>query len=152
MPKPKVKVPVKYKAFREYIKTASGELQKLFYVTDWDITLDFQEEVETSEHGGAKGTACAEIMIDDTYHNCRIYAYKGLYDLFVEGDLEGVEKYLIHEFAHILTEPLSNIIEMYAPIQLKEHNLAIVERQTERIKNIICHVKSSVLNNKKKTQ
>jgi hypothetical protein len=82
-------------------------------------------------------SVAAQIRIDDAYLTLEIVIYKCLSDKWHNGKYDEVLESLIHEFCHVLTEPLYRFALEHCPKETESHLLMVRERQTEIIKSVI---------------
>lgn len=97
------------------------------------MTISFESEDENA-HGGR---IAAKIRIDDRYLNFRISFYPLVAKLYKEGNYRRIAEITVHEFAHILTEPLYRQAINAQTNMSGEMLEEIRERQTQRMTNVI---------------
>jgi hypothetical protein len=139
------KKPGRYDAFRAYVREVCLEFKELFHVQEYSLFWDWAETddgPDPDDH--SSNDAAVTISTDTKYLRATITSYKPLYEAWKDGNFDDVNEYLLHEFCHILTEPFHEIMQDHCPPQLQKYCLDIVERQTERVKNVIMNVKRSV--------
>lgn len=131
----KVKRPVKKRKslktnYKDYIRWLCNKFRSLVFAGEYFMDIQWGDD-DDEDH---KGRVCnAQIEIDETYLKIILTFYPNLKRIFDNGDYYRVAKTVLHEFCHILTEPL--YLESLPSVSNDtSHYLEqIRERQTERI-------------------
>lgn len=125
---------MKYPAtFRRHIRKLSWHIQKEFCLREWDIDIHYMLEPKDGRPGVA-----AEIRTDHTYFNATITIYPRLLEYWKDTDgLETIKETLVHEFCHILTDPLYKVAIDSVSNSGQEFLETLREQQTQHIANIV---------------
>ena len=120
--------------FKEYITNLCGELRREFFMNEWTIFYEFPEEkIEVGD-----GEVAAEIHICKTYLRFTLRIFPLMKDFYKKKNHDDIIDVLVHEFCHVLTEPLylfgAEAVSKQTGPFLEETR----EVQTERISSIIC--------------
>lgn len=104
------------------------QLQWMFGLQNYDRIVVFAKE-------DYKDFAC-KVNIEEDYQRIKITVYP----CFWGNSLKNQREYILHEFCHFLTEPLTLInwnVIANGEIQTKEHHRFAVEKSTSMIANIL---------------
>lgn len=104
------------------------ELQFMFNVQNYDRAITFKSE--PSENGNF----CAEIKMEEDYQRITFFFYPSFWKYTKREQAE----YILHEFCHVLTQPLTDLVDAYArgEFNTREHRRIQVERSTSMIMNL----------------
>ena len=126
------------KQFRDYIRAVADDLRCKFFLQEYELEFDFNEEEAPDPHGDGK-TGAAKIETDCVYLGILLIIYHELYNLWQHNQLQKIYQILVHEFCHALLAPLMREVQIEAHPNSKSFLVDINERQTQRIANVICH-------------
>lgn len=127
--------------FRKHIRAIGKELQWFFMLRDYDLKLTWHEtqptrETRFSSHSPEDSVTAASIWVDLVYLSIDIQVAPALLDYWKLKSYTVVLNCMVHEFAHILTEPLYLIASQATSQQTRRELEDVRERQTERIAKI----------------
>lgn len=115
-------------------KTEKRRIRNLISQLGWIFQI--QNHDRDIVWGDKQKEGCAaSISVDDDYQRVCIYIYPSFYT----HDLEDQFGFILHEFCHILTNPLRDIVDSLqnGELQTKEHRRIAVERSTSSIAGLI---------------
>lgn len=137
---------MKYKsAFIKDVKEICKKLRWEFYVNEYHMDIDWNDKDEDD----GKFLACASISIDLKYLTFTINIFPNLQEMWTK-DKDKFIEVLVHEFSHLLTEPLYMFGVEAVTNPEQKHLEEIRERQTQRISNIITpYLKKELIKKKK---
>lgn len=118
------------KNYKEYIKKCCHLLRKEFYCGEYEMKIMF---MDCDDEGGA----AANISISSTYLSFIIRFFPEVYGYWKAGDMEQVKRIVIHEFSHLLLDPIWKLHADSVPNNVKDMIFMTYERQTQRIANIV---------------
>jgi hypothetical protein len=119
--------------FVRYVMSLVKYLQSEFYLREWDIDVRFMPSPKDKN-----GDVAAAIKTDHTYFNATVYVYPRLLEWWKDPASRGtVKEAIVHEFCHILTDPLYKIAIDAVSNSGAEFLETIREQQTQHISNII---------------
>jgi hypothetical protein len=125
---------MKYKkTFKGQVIEICRELRWAFYVNEYRMDIDFMAE-DDSKNENEK--TAASIPINARYLTFRVKIFPVLQEIWEE-DKDRFTEVLIHEFSHLLTEPIYEIAVNSISNKESEFLEDVRERQTQRISNII---------------
>lgn len=115
---------------KTWVQTSVNNLKNYFYLNDWTIDLIWDED--DSDPGCA-----AAIRTDSRYLKAGIYIYPTLRQLWEKEDYETVKECLVHEFTHILLNPVMELANKSRSDATSDFYQEILEQQTQRTSLII---------------
>lgn len=121
--------------FRNYIKECCVYLRNFVFCGEYNMDIEYVSEPPTSKYHS--GVAAASIRIDTTYLNFTITISDVVYNAYKQEDFDSVRSILVHEFCHLLTEPIYNIAVNSITNTSIEFLEQTRERQTQRITNLL---------------
>lgn len=119
--------------FKNHVRRLCAELRTAFFLGEYTMDLTWSEE--NKEKGG--GTVAADIRTDLRYLNFGITIYPMMEKFYRDKQYFRIYECLVHEFSHVLTDPLYKIAIESVSNDGAEFLEDIRERQTQRITNII---------------
>ena len=132
------------KQFQKYILEICEKLRWEFFVNEYQLTIAYSESRTLDGEEVA-----ATINTDLRYLTCKITIYPNLLDCWKKQDLKTINECLVHEFAHIITDPLYELAVKAVSKREEEFLDEVRERQTQRITNILFpHLKKLLTINK----
>jgi len=117
-------------AYKDWVRAVVPRLREYFYLEAWHIDLVWEED--DSSAGGCSGVI-AHIDINDSYLQAVIHMMPASREMFDDGDTEKLAFCLVHEFSHILTEPLYKVAVDATTNASANFLETIREQQTQRI-------------------
>jgi hypothetical protein len=111
--------------FETYVKNAVANLQQELNLQHWEIIPVFEETHDAEDY--------AETHCNSRYHRARIKFTSYLRDHYAKGDLERVQKIILHELVHVMTEEVNNYGWKYTTQHDEELYTDMLEQQTEQI-------------------
>lgn len=116
--------------YKDWVRNLTERLKKYFFLNEWTILLEWLDE------SSSKGTA-AEISINTRYLYATIEVCPPVRLMWDNDKIEDVVETIVHEFSHILTEPLYEVAcDGIAPAS-SDFLEKIREQQTQRTALII---------------
>ena len=121
--------------FRTYVSKICKELRWLFFANAYTMHICWKDDeyIRTSD----THEVAAQILIDNSYLTFDVIIYKTLLESYEAKKYDEVLQTLIHEFCHLLTEPLYRFALEHCPKETEPHLLEVRERQTELIRCVI---------------
>jgi hypothetical protein len=120
--------------FKMYIRLLCRFLLPVFLLVEYDYEIHWMRVDEGADDGGG---IAARISMDHVYLNFQLQIFPRLRGTFEEGTLHQVAAIVVHEFSHLLTQPMyCEALADAAPSQvsgLRDLN----ERQTQRVANVV---------------
>jgi hypothetical protein len=113
-------------AYKNWVRKVVPQLREYFYLEAWHIDLVW--ETDDSSPG-----MVAHIDIDGNYLQAVIHMMPAARAMFEEPDTEKLAFCLVHEFSHILTDPLYDLAVRAVPESFSDFLTTIREQQTQRI-------------------
>ena len=105
-------------------------MRRYIYCGEYEMELNYPDPMDP------KGSA-ASIRVDHTYLNFTINIAPLIFDYYKSGNFKEIKKVIIHEFAHLLTEPIYAVAIDAVANGAKGFLEDIRERQTQRIAHIL---------------
>ena len=125
---------MKYKSqFRKDVVEVCKKLRWEFFVNEYRMDINFVAEDDNKKD---EEKTAASIPINGRYLTFKVNIYPVLQEIWKE-DKSRMCEILIHEFSHLLTEPVYDIAINAVTNREAEYLEDIRERQTQRITNII---------------
>lgn len=115
--------------YKDWVRAVVAELRGYFYLEAWHLDLVWEDENCADNNAGV----VAFIDINDSYLQAVIHMMPAAKTMFEEPDIERLAFCLVHEFAHILTEPLYKVAVDAATNASSGFLETIREQQTQRI-------------------
>ena len=104
---PKKKIQRHKKTYKGFVDEIVTYLKRHFYLHAWYIKVVYEKkDTETSRHCFKDDRVIASMGSDATYMNAILHLYPFANKLWEEGNYQYLGECLVHEFAHILTDPL----------------------------------------------
>jgi len=126
--------------FKDYVRSKAKEYKLVIGAGEYNMDIYWEEEEEQGNHFTA-----AKIKIRTEYLFCNLHIHPPLYDYFKNKDLNQVDRIILHEMCHVLTEPFYEVvISNLAPIE-QTYFEQIRERQTQRIANAIIYANPEII-------
>lgn len=122
--------------YKKFIGEVCEKIRSEIFHNEYHLFFDFK----TAEHPDDKGKSrvtCATIDIDIKYLDALITIYPELQVRFEKKEYNNVIQSLVHEMSHILTHPLFIEATRDSSPWMLERAEEVLERQTQRIANII---------------
>lgn len=119
------------RAYQDYVRALCDKLRTEFFCGEYRMDIQYFDEI-TNE-----GKAVATIRTDTKYLNFTINVSDGVLRLWREREYSRIAEILLHEFAHLLTDPLYDIAIDAITNTNKQFLEDVRERQTQRITNVI---------------
>lgn len=116
---------------KTWVRTSATNLKKYFYLNDWEVNLIW--DAVDDEEGGT----VASIFTDARYLRATIRIYPKFYEYWKKGDYDRLKEVLIHEFTHILLEPIAELARKAICDSNSFFYSQILEQQTQRTSLII---------------
>ena len=113
--------------FKEFVEGVHMKYKPILGLQLWEHTIEICDEDNTADD-----TTIADIGQMQSYLRYKITFYKIAKRLF-EDDKEKLERIIIHELCHVLTEPLYVIARTHCPPAEDCH----VEKERERLTEIL---------------
>lgn len=114
-------------SFKRDVAKVCKHLRWHFFSNGWEFEIIWAIN-ERSKSGRVE--TVAEIEILQEYLKFRLTLYRMAYDLYLEGKLL---PHLVHEFAHLWTEPSFRLAEKNVSAKIADHLCSLNEALTERI-------------------
>ncbi len=136
-------------AFRKYVKNLCAALRKTFFAGEYNLDVCWCKEAVREPGEEIRGEVRASISLDPRYLDCTIHVHQPVYDLWKNNDLYGVGRVIVHEFSHILIDPV--YFEGVKGVSKERSEMMddIRERQTQRVANVVWELlPAKVWNNK----
>jgi hypothetical protein len=125
--------------FKKLLIKACQELRDEFYCQEFELKVVFEDEVEGNED------VAAHIRTDFRYLNLTVYIRPPILRMYEAKDYRAIGECLIHEFCHILTDPIYKIAVDAITNSSHQFLEEVRERQTQRITNLIFpHIPKSI--------
>jgi hypothetical protein len=102
--------------------------------TEWDSSIEF---VQKDYEADGDRVAFMRIWCDDVYLNFDMQVTTSVFRMWKDGDYSKIGGYVCHEVCHLLTQPLKELLMADAAPSQKQHFMEVVERQTQRIANVL---------------
>jgi len=115
-------------AYKKWIVKTLANYKANFALQGWDIRL---EQVEDKKDSIGRDLIYS-INVDPRYDQAYIKIYPTSFEIWKE-DKESTAYYLLHEIAHIFTEPMAEFIDPYVAPAIKDIYLDIWENATQKI-------------------
>lgn len=141
------KTPRDIKQFRDWIRTVAYELRSQVFCGEYRLHFNFDEEWDKMN---GSNSVNAEIMIDCVYLQMTLSCYKHIYEKWRTNKLQDAFEVLVHEFCHLLTEPLFREMQKAVPDKDLGFITDIRERQTQRITTVLLNYTEKEIPWKKK--
>lgn len=116
--------------YKKFTKNLVNKLKDHFMVQEWDIQLNWVMPEAHKE-------AAAAIDITDSYLFANLFLSETMQDRWERGHWESFIDTLVHEFSHIITEPLYNIAINGVTNTGSKYLEDTRERQTQRVTNLV---------------
>jgi hypothetical protein len=120
------------KAYRKYVLEFAETLKSIFLLNHWDVQI-ILSDTECEESSSAAG----EVRVDSEYTRAFITLYPAVEEDFNEGHLGVVREYLIHEFVHILEDPIFHHLRPHISEANRDTYVRTLEQQTQHFMRII---------------
>lgn len=120
------------KAYRKYVLEFAETLKSILLLNHWDVRIKFSE-VKCEENP----SAAAEAQVDSEYTRALITLFPESQEDFKRGDLETVREYLLHEFVHILEDPLFDHLQPHISASNRDTYVRTLEQQTQHFTRVI---------------
>jgi hypothetical protein len=117
-------------AYKDWVRAVVPKLREYFYLEAWHIDLVWEDDDEVID--GRSGTVM-HISINGDYLQAVLHMMPAARTMFDDADIEKLAFCLVHEFSHILTEPLYDIARGAVPAASSDFLQTIREQQTQRI-------------------
>lgn len=130
-------------AFKDHIRTLTRSLKTQFYLGEYEMDLHWEKKAATgcSVHSGDRDeagfTTIASINHDTRYLNMSIKIYPIMLDFWNRGDDWKIGRSLVHEFCHMLVDPVFEALAFGTGKEKWEQANDIRERQVQRTANVI---------------
>lgn len=118
--------------FKKYIRNTCSNLRWEFFVSEMEMNISYSSEPKLENEEVA-----ATIDADMRYLNFRLTIYPYVLTLWNKKELKKINEILVHEFSHLLTDPLYEVAQKRITPAEQDMLDDIRERQTQRITNII---------------
>lgn len=118
------------KSYKSWVRNLVAELKEYFFLHDWVITLAWGDESEDPE-------CVANIRTDSGYSQALITVFPLAETLWKEGDINQLVMSFVHEFCHVLTDPIYKAGNEPYTKQTQNFIEEIRERQTQKTAVII---------------
>lgn len=89
--------------FKKYINQACTKLRDDFYCQEFELEIVYEDEDKDNEGVAAK------IRTDFKYLGITIFIHPPVLRMFGKKDYERIKEVLVHEFCHVLTDPIYKI-------------------------------------------
>jgi hypothetical protein len=119
--------------FRDYIRTVARALRDVVFAGEYRLHFHFDEEWDKRKGGADGADVKAEILVDTVYLQMTLSCYRYIFELWKNNKLEEIYETLVHEFCHVLTEPLFREFFRLLPAREEQYAYDIRERQTQRM-------------------
>jgi hypothetical protein len=134
------------KAYKKYISGICDELRTFFFCGEYRMDIVYVDEIPL--RGGFKdqtsNSLAADIKIDPTYLNFTMRVSDFVLRKWEEKKYREIAEMLVHEFTHLLTEPLYLLALRGTSESQRDELEDVRERQTERTKNVLmCYLPES---------
>lgn len=120
------------KRFKDWISKSAANLKSHFYLNDWEMRIVFADRQPDDMQDGAM---CIET--DSTYLRFRVTVFPAVYDDWKDGRIEAVREYLLHEFCHIVLDPIYSLAKESMSNANREFYIRTLEQQTQRLMAVI---------------
>ena len=121
--------------FKTYIRLLCRFLLPVFLLVEYDYEIHWMPVDEETDDGG--GDIAARISMDHVYLNFQLQIFPRLRAMFEEGTLHQIAAVVVHEFSHLLTQPMyCEALADVAPSQVNSLR-DLNERQTQRVANVV---------------
>lgn len=118
--------------YHNYIRRLCDEFRSIMFCGEYNLHLAWEMEPGEVQKGAA-----AAMRSDPTYLECTIFIGPECKEHWKRKEYEDIARIILHEFAHLVTEPLY-LIGLDAVTNTSKQFLEDVrERQTSRIANIV---------------
>ena len=118
--------------YKDFVRKTVRELTEYFNLSDWNGAIRWELPAEKDEQ-----TVAACIEINDKYLYATLYIGPALKKYWDNHDWVNFIDLLVHEFSHILTEPLYDIAIDAVTNTSRKFLEEVRERQTQRITVLI---------------
>lgn len=144
--KRKAKVNIKSKKwapmYRAFCRKVVRQMQCSMYFHNYNIDIRYQKKEK--EHGkehefkpvAADHCVTADISTDHRYYDARMNLYPNTHDIWLGGDKRKVAHIIVHELAHIITDPLYKIAVDAVTNSNGKYVEDVREQTTQQIANI----------------
>jgi hypothetical protein len=120
------------KAYRKYVLDFAETLKSIFLLNHWDVQIVLSE-AECAE----SPSAAAEVRVDSEYTRAFITLFPIAEEEFNVGHLEMLREYLIHEFVHILEDPIFHHLRPHISDANRDTYIRTLEQQTQHFMRVI---------------
>lgn len=90
--------------YKNWIKSRVAFLREYFLMNEWSVDIIWETKGNSEHEEGI-----ASINTDHRYLQASITVYPRAEELWTQGRLDKLSEMLVHEFSHVLTEPLFEI-------------------------------------------
>lgn len=116
--------------YKQFTRNLVEKLKDHFMIQEWDIQLNWEMPEEHE-------SAAAAINITDQYLFANLFLSDAMQTRWENGDWFAFIDTLVHEFSHIITEPLYVIAINGITNPASKHLEDTRERQTQRVTNLV---------------
>lgn len=131
MAKPSKKATETYK---NWVRRTVRNLLDYFFLSHWSIDLCWEKDFSNVD--GNTGVV-AHIDVSGNYYQAAIHMLPTAQDIYQDGDIDRLVLALVHEFCHILTEPLYEIAVHGVTSSCSNFLETVREQQTQHIAVIV---------------
>lgn len=115
---------------KTWVRTSATNLKEYFYLNDWSLDLVWNETDEDTE-------AVASITPDARYLRATIRIFPRFFEFWDKGNIDLLKEAMVHEFTHILMEPIAELARKNASDATAFYYTQILEQQTQRTSLVI---------------
>lgn len=116
-------------AEKKRVEAIFDDFQYMFSIQNYDRAITYKTEPCPD------GNFAAEIKVEEDYQRVTFYFYPSFWKYSRREQAE----YILHEYCHLLTEPLTSLVDSLRRGELNtlEHRRVQVERSTSMITNLL---------------
>lgn len=118
------------RSYKGWVRSVVCNLREYFFLDQWQIELVWEKTQE-------KEGLVASISTDHTYYKATIFIAPLLQTMYKRGDINRCVETLVHEFCHILTDPLYDLAIPVVTHHTHPHLETTREQWTQHIAVVI---------------
>lgn len=120
--------------YKNWVRSRIASLKDYFFMQEWSVDIIWESVAPTK----TDGDSVASINTDHNYFQSTITIYPKFEELWIAGRIDKLVEVLVHEFSHVLTEPLYDMA-WRSGTRGEAQTLAasIREQQTQRVALVI---------------
>lgn len=118
------------RSYKGWVRSVIYNLREYFLLTQWQIDIVWEKTQDTEG-------LLATIGTDHTYYKATLFITPLFHEIYKSGDKRKCVETLVHEFSHILTDPLYDLAIRAVTNQTADHLESVREQWTQHIAVVI---------------